>query len=132
MVQRGVTTKSDMKCHLTLYAEEKFPDASIADAAYYPGDKAISDALYAGRLQLRYDSIDKKNVEIQVNHWKKERPKDFFYYRPFTAQDDIEGIRFEDDEDDVYHQIPYINKKKLKCSLLFIYQSYGQLQIMKR
>lgn len=131
MVLHGVTTRGDMRRHLKVFTQEKFPDASIADAAYYPPDKAITDALYAGRLQLRYDRIDEKNVEIMIQKYKESMPHDFFYYRPKTKEDDLTDVTLNDEED-VFHQIPAFNNKKLKSSLLYIHQSHGQKQILKR
>lgn len=131
MVLHGVTTRADMRRHLKIFVRDKYPNASIADTAYYPNNKSISDAIYEGRLRQRYDKIDEKNVEIMINKWREVLPQDFFYYRPKTKEDDLDNITLND-EDDVLHQVPSFSNKKLKSSLLYIHQSYGQREILKR
>lgn len=132
-VKHGVTRRGDLRRHLKMFAEDNFKGASVVNASYYPNDKSLTNALYDGRMRLRYDRIDdQNNVELMVKEWREKLPQDFFYYRPKTKEDDLTEVTFEGDEEDILHSIPSFNAKKLKTSLLYIHQSYGQKEILKR
>lgn len=131
MVNMGVTKRTEMKRHLESFVLDKYPDADREDAAYYPTLKIISVSMYNARMKMRYDKMDEKNVLCMVQEWQKKYPADFNYYRPKTAEDDVVDIE-DNDEDDVAFQIPCLNKKKLKSSLLFIHQSAAQRLLLKR
>lgn len=128
----GVTTRSEMRRHLSTYVADNFPDVSVNDTAYFPMNKTISNCMYRAMLKLRYHNIDEMNVAAMIDIWKVKYSNDFFYYRPKTNEDDIIGHTNVSDEDDILYHIPNIRNKKLMSSLLFIYMSEGQQELLRR
>ena len=67
-----------------------------------------------------------------------KQEQDFFYFRPATQQKEMDtedDVAFEGsnyDEDDILYSCPHNSEDYKPCSLLFIHQSFDQLEIMKR
>ena len=67
-----------------------------------------------------------------MEKWKAKNPDDFILFRPKT-EDNHEEIVIEDNgEDDVRYQDIRIPDKKTESSMLFVYMSATQKQILKR
>ena len=78
------------------------------------------------------------NLIIQVEGWREQRQEDFFFFRPatqekeITDEDDVTVENLDVDEDDILYSCGRDVGETEPCSLLFIHQSYDQLQILKR
>ena len=73
-----------------------------------------------------------------MEDWKEKREQDFFYFRPATlenettnADSDVVFPNGMEDEDDILYLCPDNSDHHEPSSLLFIHQSYDQLQILK-
>ena len=58
----GVTTHSDMKCHLKTYVLENVPNASQEDVSLFPSNRTISRQMYKVMMKLCHSKIDEVNV----------------------------------------------------------------------
>ena len=78
MLLLGVTQRSEMKRHLSVFVSENFPDVSELDASFYPSDGALSSLMYRAMILHRQTHIDQERVlrlvrfiwqYIQVSVW---------------------------------------------------------------
>lgn len=59
---QGVTRRSEMRTHLTIYVEDNFKDIPRSNTAFYPSDRALSSLMYRGLLLNRYSHMDEERV----------------------------------------------------------------------
>ena len=76
----GVTTRSNMKCHLKTYVLENFPNANQEDASLFPLNRTISRQMYKVMMKLCHSKIDELNVLKMIDLWKEDAPADFIYF----------------------------------------------------
>ena len=68
-----------------------------------------------------------------MEKWKTKNTDDFIFFRPKTEDNPEEEIIVEDnEEDDIRYQDIRIEGKKTDSSMLFVYMSATQKQILKR
>ena len=58
----GVTTCSNMKCHLKTCVLENVPNASQEDASLFLSNRTISRQMYKVMMKLHHTKIDEVNV----------------------------------------------------------------------
>ena len=120
----GVTTCSDMKCHLKTYVLENVPNASQEDASLFPSNRTISRQMYKVVMKLHHSKIDEVNVLKMMGLWQQDALEDFTYFQPQTSSSDIEYADMENDDDILYH-VPCVNED-IKNNLLFIHMTVAQ------
>ena len=76
----GVTTHSDMKCHLKTYVLKNVPNASQEDVSLFPSNRTISRQMYKAMMKLHHLKIDEVNVLKMIDLWKQDAPADFIYF----------------------------------------------------
>ena len=76
----GVTTSSNMKCHLKTYVLENVPNASQEDVSLFPSNRTISRQMYKAMMKLHHSKIDEVNVLKMIDLWKQDTPADFMYF----------------------------------------------------
>ena len=76
----GVTTCSNMKCHLKTYVIENVPYASQEDASLFPSNRTISRQMYIVMMKLCHSKIDEVDVLKMIDLWKQDAPADFIYF----------------------------------------------------
>ena len=69
-LEAGVTSVGLMSRQLRRFVERQYPDASRADASYYPNRLILSSAMYSASKKLRYSAIDELNVAGMVRNDK--------------------------------------------------------------
>ena len=62
MLLLGVTQRSEMRRHLSVFVSENFPDVSELDASFYPSDHALSSLMYRAMILHRQMHIDQERV----------------------------------------------------------------------
>ena len=76
----GVTTRSNMKCHLKTYVLENIPYASQDDASLFPSNRTISRQMYKAMMKHCHSKIDEVNVLKMIDLWKQDALADFIYF----------------------------------------------------
>ena len=76
----GVTTHSDMKCHLKTYVLENFPNANQEDASLFPSNRTISRQMYKAMMKLHHSKIDELNVLKMIDLWKEDTLADSYIF----------------------------------------------------
>ena len=76
----GVTTRTDMKCHLKTYVLENVPNASQEDASLFPSNRTILRQMYKAMMKLLHSKIDEVNVLKMIDLWKQDMLADFIYF----------------------------------------------------
>ena len=77
-------------------------------------------------------------IFLQVEGWRDQRKEDFVFFRPSTQEQDIideDDVAVQDsdfEEDDILYSCGHDIVGPQPSSLLFIHQSFDQLQILKR
>ena len=56
MLLLGVTQRSEMRRHLSVFVSENFPDVSELDASFYPSDQALSSLMYRAMILPQADA----------------------------------------------------------------------------
>ena len=76
----GVTTCSNMKCHLKTYVLENVPNASQEDASLFLSNRTISRQMYKLMMKLCHLKIDEVNVLKMIDLWKQDALADFHIF----------------------------------------------------
>ena len=76
----GVTSCSNMKCHLKTYVLENFSNANQEDASLFPSNRTISRQMYKAIMKLCHSKIDELNVLKLIDLWKEDAPADLIYF----------------------------------------------------
>ena len=76
----GVTTHSNIKCHLKTYVLENVPNASQEDVSLFLSNRTISRQMHIAMMKLCHSKIDEVNVLKMIDLWKQDMPADFIYF----------------------------------------------------
>ena len=125
----GVTTHSDMKCHLKTYVLENVPNANQENVSLFPSNRTISRQMYKVMMKLCHSKIDEVNVLKMIDLWKQDMLADFIYFLPKTSSSDTEYADTEDNDDILYH-VPCGNED-VKNNLLFIHMTVAQKLLLQ-
>ena len=90
--------------------------------------------------ELLFRCVSVTCQQFQVEGWREQRQEDFVFFRPATQESEIgdeddvtvQDVDVDVDEDDILYSSSREVGESDACSLIFIHQSYDQLQILKR
>ncbi len=94
--------------------------------------------MYCATIRARLSAMDQDNVKLLGDSWRKERPQDYFFYRPYTEGSEVELSTACTNEDESGDGTEWcgdeiITKaKKQEGRLLFINQTAWQSRLLMR
>lgn len=88
--------------------------------------------MYAASVKQQFSFIDQENAEAVVKDWKLKKPQDHFFFRPHSLTTSANQMVEEDENKDDEDVTVTFNEDETTNTLLFVYQSEDQGQLLAR
>ena len=149
IVADGITDKTQVRTLLRHYVMHELcskapPDPN--DRAYFPIDNDLKNHIYMAKRALQLSCLDQENAHLKIQQWKKTRPDDTHFFRPY-----IQNKASEPSEDVPQTATPAGNERKrfvgndgidntaaitdsgsYTQTLLWVHQTEWQRELVKR
>ena len=122
-----------------LFCDQELPSA--INRRFFPTARDLRNHIYMAMVRNRFSSCDQANVASQVSEWKKQCPKDKFFFRPYAGRETEENLEppepckninndneYADNGDDEVE----ITHSHCQQSLLFVHQTDWQRQLLTK
>ena len=82
----------------------------------------IRNHIYRAQRACQLSKLDQENLQLKIDHWRKESPQTFFYFRPYKSSDsELNPKEFSSESSNNFSQ-----------TLLYIHQEPWQQQLLNR
>ncbi|XP_071151645.1 calcium-responsive transcription factor-like [Mytilus edulis] len=82
LVDDGIRRVPEVKKLLELFVRDLEVTTTNSNRRFFPTDVDIRNHIYQAIVASRFCKNDQQNLQILVNKWKEDSPKDKFFYQP--------------------------------------------------
>ena len=147
MVGEGVRSIKEMERHLKIYVSNELFKGEMkpptTNRRFYPRRKDIRNHMHLATIKFRYSKVDQCNLVEKIDAWKKEKPDDNLFFRPYgespedvlpkkkNASNEREDPNTSESEDDEVDEVKIKSNVGVK-RLLFVYQTKSPQRLLNR
>ena len=142
LVSKGVLNVNEMRRHIREFlSNEVFCGQELPPAhnrRFYPSKNDVRNHIYRAMVQNRFSKCDQTNVAENIKQWKKQCPKDMFFFRPYAGRQEDNDAEIDPpevkDEDGTYEEEVKVTEAghTSKENLLFIHQTEWQKKLLTK